>query len=431
MGAMDLNASAPRAWEAEPPPDATVLVIGAGIIGAATSIVLLRRGFKVLLVDPTPGEGTTFGSGGLFSVDTMTPLAFPGMLRSVVGWLTDAQGPLRIRPSYFPRAMPWLLAVLRESRPDRVQRSAAALRALHRDSYDRYRELLGAELFARHIRDTGSVQVWDTDTIGTSEAAARSLRETHGVEVEPLDLDRLREMFPGIGPAVRRGELFRRQVHTPNPGALVKQLCDLFLREGGQIARQRVSKILPREGGHYMAFTNAANLFARRVVVAAGPWSSELLRTVGYRLPLDVERGYHVMLENPSIQLRYPILHRGKGFGMTPMEDGLRIAGTVEIAGLHAPPDESRALLLRRHAQALFPDLTGTTRRLWLGLRPTLPDSLPAIGPVPGQRGLYVAAGHNHYGVVGGATSARLIGELIAGDPPHIDPAPYLPARFA
>lgn len=427
---MEISASTPAGWETEPVAADSVVVVGAGIIGTAAGIQLRRRGLRVLLVDPMPGEGASFGNGGLFSVDTMTPLAFPGMLRSVPGWLLDPEGPLRIKPSYLPLALPWLLGIVQASRPERVEASGAALRALHRDSFDHYRALMGAALFANHVRESGSVQVWDSDQVGAGEASSRRLREIHGVQVEPLGPAELRELFPGISPSVKRGELFRRQGYTPSPAALVGALHALFVQEGGAVVRQQVTKIVPRDGGHYMAFTNASNLFARRIVVAAGAWSAELLRTVGYRMPMDVERGYHVMIENPSIQLRHPLLHRGRGFGMTPMDDGLRIAGTVEVAGLRAPPDERRALQLRRHAQALFPALEGTTRRLWLGFRPTLPDSVPAIGAVPRHPGVFVCAGHNHYGLLGGAASARLLCELMQGEAPHIDPAPYRPSRF-
>lgn len=418
------------AWESEPPPQDTVTVIGAGIIGLAVGLNLRRRGLRVMVLDPLPGGGASFGNGGLFSVDTMTPLAFPGMARSVPGWLMDPTGPLRIDPMYLPQALPWLLGLLRESMPERVAASAAALRALHRDSFDRYRELLGAEIFSRHIHESGSVQVWDSDAVGPSEALGRRLREAHGIQVEALGPAELRELFPGINDKVKRGEFFRRQGYTASPQRLMQALAELFVDAGGVILRQKVLKIVPREGGHYLVFTNVANLYASRVVVAAGAWSREVLASAGFRLPMDTERGYHVVLERPSITLKYPLLHRGRGFGMTPMEEGLRIAGTVEIAGLAAPPDERRTLALRRNAEALFPGLSGTIKRLWLGFRPTLPDSVPAIGLVPGHHGLYVATGHNHYGMLSGAASGRLLAELMTGATPHIDPAPYSPSRF-
>jgi D-amino-acid dehydrogenase len=190
-------------------------------------------------------------------------------------------------------------------------------------------------------------------------------------------------------------------------------------------------KLIPREAGGWLTMTNLANRNADRVVVAAGAWSAQLLSPLGIRVPLETERGYHAMLFSPSVTPPIPISSKTRAFFLTPMEDGLRIAGTVEIAGLDAPPDERRARILVEHAQRLFPELQANDVRYWMGFRPSTPDSLPILGPAPRQHALYLAFGHGHFGMSGGPPSGRLLARLIIGESPGIDPAPYDMRRFA
>jgi D-amino-acid dehydrogenase len=189
-------------------------------------------------------------------------------------------------------------------------------------------------------------------------------------------------------------------------------------------------KLIPREGVGWLVMTNTANRTADRVVIAAGAWSATLLAPLGIRVPLETERGYHAMLFSPSVTPPIPISSKSRAFFMTPMEDGLRVAGTVEIAGLDAPPDERRAKVLVEHARRLFPALQADEVRLWMGFRPSTPDSLPILGPASGRAGLYLAFGHGHFGMSGGPPSGRLLARLITGQTVGIDPTPYDAGRF-
>jgi len=189
-------------------------------------------------------------------------------------------------------------------------------------------------------------------------------------------------------------------------------------------------KLIPQDGGGWMVMTNIANRTAPHVVVAGGAWSRQLLDPLGIRVPLETERGYHAMLFDPEVTPSLPISNKTRGFGVTPMEDGLRIAGTVEIAGLDAPPNEERAKILVQHAKRMFPALQGEQVRYWMGFRPSTPDSLPILGPAAGRPGLHFVFGHGHFGMTGGPPSGRLVARLIAGQAPGIDPAPYAAQRF-
>ena len=407
------------------------LVIGAGVVGLSTALYLQRSGIAVAVIDPLgPAGGASFGNAGMLSPDTSTPIAMPGMLRKVPGWLRDPLGPLAVRPSYFPRALPWLLQWVKAGRIDRVLAVSDAMRALHVQTMDCWRELLGDESYRDLIRPSGQVSVWEGDDSSPTEAVEQQIRDRHGIAVQQLNADDLRQMFPGIARDIKRGVFVPGNGYTVSPQRIVHTLAALFQAAGGAIINERVMKLIPREGGGYLVMTNIANRNADTVVVAAGAWSAQLLKPLGVRVPLETERGYHAMLFSPSMRPPIPISSKTRAFFMTPMEDGVRVAGTVEIAGLDAPPNEQRAKVLVDHARRLFPDLQVGDVRYWMGLRPSTPDSLPILGPVAGRPGLYLAFGHGHYGMSGGPPSGRLLARLITGQAPGIDPAPYGAQRF-
>lgn len=408
-----------------------IIVLGAGVAGLATALPLVRAGRPVTVIDPLPpAGGSSFGNAGLLSPDTSIPVALPGMLRKVPGWLTDPLGPLAIRPSYLPRAAPWLLRWIRAGRMDRVLAISDAMRALHVGTFDAWRDLLGAGGFSEFVRQAGQVQVWDQAEETPAAALERQLRDRQGIPTQLLGADDLRQMFPGIARHVSRGVLIPGNGNTVNPGRMVQRLAEIFLAEGGDILAERALKLIPREGGTWMVMTNIANHEADTIVVAGGAWSRYLLDPLGLRIPLETERGYHLFLPDANVMPRTPLLYKSRSFSITPMEGGLRAAGTVEIAGLEAAPNEQRAEQLFGLVRTLFPDLEGGKPRLWMGHRPSTPDSLPVLGPVAGHPGLHLCLGHGHFGMTGGPPSGKLVSDLILGATPRIDAAPYSAKRF-
>ena len=408
-----------------------LVVVGAGIVGLCSALSLQRAGAAVTILDPLPpGMGASFGNAGFLSADQNVPLALPGMWRQVPGWLLDPLGPLVVRPSYLPTAVPWLARWLLASRMKSVLAASDALRALHRDSHQRYMELLGPAHFADLIRNEGSVHVFEKDEPGTSERVQNELMARHGITPRRLSAEDLRDIYPDISARARRGLLFERNGFTINPSRLTATLAELFRAAGGTIACERVMKLIPRPLAGFLVMTNGANRLADAVVVAAGAHSKRLLDPLKVTFPLDTERGYHLMLGAPSVTPRMPLILKDRGIAVTPMEHGLRLAGTVEIAGLEAAPDERRASALLESTRALFPTLQSTDTRIWMGFRPSLPDSVPAIGAVPGIDGLFVAAGHGHTGMVGASETGMLVRALVLRQKPAIDPAPYALERF-
>jgi D-amino-acid dehydrogenase len=408
----------------------TTVVIGAGVVGLATALYLQRSGSQVTVLDPLPpAGGASYGNAGLISGDTALPVAMPGMLRKVPMWLADPMGPLTVRPEYLPRALPWLLRWIKAGRMADVIRLSDGLRALHRDSLACWRELLGAERFGALIREAGLVRVWEGESKGARQFEL-DLCKRHAIAVQELDQGDLRQIYPEIASDVAEGLLIPGNAHTVSPHRLVRALGDLLVEAGGRIVAQRVMKIVPREGAGFLIMTNEASRRAQRIVAAAGAWSMRLLEPLGLRLPLETERGYHALMPSPSLQLKVPLIVKNRGFALTPMEDGLCAAGTVEIGGLEAPPNERRAMILAEHAKRLFPSLQSGEPTYWMGFRPSMPDSLPVLDQAPDLPGLFLAFGHGHYGMTGGPPSARLVSELINGTKPSIDPKPYAFTRF-
>jgi D-amino-acid dehydrogenase len=409
-----------------------VVVVGAGVVGLSTALYLRRSGRDVVVIDPLPPPGgASFGNAGMISPDTSIPIALPGMLRKVPGWLMDPLGPLSVRPSYFPKALPWLMKWIAAGRLPRVLEISDAMRALHKETFVCWKELLGPQHFADLIRPAGQVQVWETDSESESAALERRLRERQGIASQVLGADDLRQMFPGISKAVRRGVLVPGNGYTLNPQRLVQTLHRLFLETGGRMLAENVMKILPRQQSNgYDLMTNSGFHAAEQIVVAAGARSVRLLEPLGVRLPLETERGYHVMLPTPDVALTTTISNKSRSFGVTPMEHGLRVAGTVEIAGLEAPPDERRAQALLAHIRSMFPEVNTEGPRFWMGFRPSTPDSLPMLGEVTGRPGLFLAVGHGHFGMTGGPPSGRLVSRLINKEPTGLDASAYAPQRF-
>ncbi len=408
-----------------------IMVLGAGVVGLSTALYLQRAGHRVMVIDPLPpAGGTSFGNAGLISADTALPIALPGMLRKVPGWLMNREGPLAIHRGYLPQVTPWLLRWIRASNLSRVIAISNAMRALHRETLACWQELLGDALYADLIRPVGQVRIWEDD--GAESAIEMATCDRHGIRYVPLDGDALRQIYPEISPNIKRGMLMPGNAYTVNPQRLVRTLGDLLTGGGGQIVAERAMKIIPRGGASgYMVMTNLANRCATQVVIATGAWAQELLAPLGLRVPLESERGYHAMMPSPNITLRRPLSVKNRGFGLTPMEGGLRAAGTVEFGGLLAAPEERRAMLLVQHAKRIFPTLETGEPTYWMGHRPSTPDSLPILGSVSAHPGLFMAFGHGHFGMTSGPPSGRLVANLIGGRPQTIDPLPYRYDRFA
>jgi len=411
-------------------------VIGAGMVGVCAASWLQRDGHSVFLLDPgNPGEGASFGNAGCFNGSSVTPVAMPGVVRSVPRWLIDPLGPLALRWSYLPAILPYLVRLVRAATPQKVAAQAKALRPLIGPTVPLVRELArdaGAEGL---IHQRGHLYVYRSAAALAKDGLAWALRRENGVVVDEFDADELHQLEPVLSRDYVRGLLVRENGHTENPLALVTRLVEQFRRQGGEIVRASALGFR-LDGGRVTSIrSDAGDLPADAAIVCAGAQSKPLAAALGDRIPLETERGYHLMIRDPEVMPRIPTADADGKFVATPMEQGLRFAGTVELAGLAAPPDWRRAHILLEQGRRMLPGLAAEHPEdrlsVWMGHRPSLPDSLPALGRSRASPDVIYAFGHGHVGMTAAPMTGRIVADLVAGRPAPIDIAPFDPGRFA
>ncbi|MSQ54761.1 MAG: FAD-dependent oxidoreductase [Betaproteobacteria bacterium] len=408
-----------------------IVVVGAGIVGVSCAMYLVRDGHDVTLLDALgPAEGASKGNAGALSPGSCVPLAMPGVLQKVPKWLTDPAGPLTIRPAYFLAALPWLVRFVLAARQSRIEPIADALRALHAGTYECYEPMLERAGCRDAIRRTGNLVVYESESAFAASRAEWDMRSRRGVRFEVLDASALRATVPALSERYVRGVLSPEHGFVVEPFHLVRALADQVVRDGGRLVRAKAEGLRLGAAGVTAVRTDNGEIAADRVVIAAGAWSLPLLAPLGLKLPLETQRGYHVTIATPGVEPHLPVTSSERKFYATPMTGGLRIAGTVEFAGLDAAPDYRRARRLLEQGRGMYPALDTGSYTEWMGHRPCFPDSLPVIGPVPRHPEVLLAFGHGHNGMTSGPVSGRLIADLVAGRPPFLDLGPYLPERF-
>ena len=409
----------------------TVFVLGGGVAGLSAARNLQMLGRFVAVIDPLPSPGgASFGNGGFISPESFMPSAQPGMLRSVPGWLRDPLGPLTIKPAQVLRSMPWFLKWLRAGSHQRMAELAKQVHALHAPALGEWRRLLGPDAYARFIKEEGEVILADQAPSGRAFETEKRLCKEFGLSVAILSKSDLKRIYPGMSDVVQYGYLKPGNAHTVSPGQVNAALADSIAADGGRFVRERVLKLIP-DGEGWLILTNVGNHRAKDVVVACGVWSNQLLEPLGAAIPLESQRGYHVMLPANEVEIGIPFIHRGRGIGLTPMLDGLRVAGTIEFSGVDGVPNERRADQALHHAKQLFPGIKSKPMTVWTGHRPATPDTLPAVGEVSGRSGLWLCFGHGAYGMTSAPPSGRLVAEMLTGQTTFIDAAPLNPARFS
>lgn len=409
-------------------------IIGAGIVGMCTAVALQQRGIAVQVIDERePGTGTSFGNAGLVSVDSCVPIALPGMIRHVPRWLSDPMGPLSVKPAYLPRALPWLIRWLKSgANEQRAFKHSYALRQLHKEAVSKYSELLGPEYFAEIIRVTGQLYVWESVPKSRVDLLSERIREQNGVVAQELAGSEIFDVVPSLSRLVKRAEFYEKNGHVANPYLLVQRLFKIFTDNGGQFLRQKVVSVTRQaDSNTYRILTASDDISVRRLVMCSGAWSKKILRGLGVSIPLDTERGYHVSFDRNALDLKIPVLHKERAFGVTPMVDNIRVAGFVEIAGLDALPNMKKEQVLIGHVKHLFPSIDISLKKnFWLGFRPSTPDSLPVLGQLEILPNLYFGFGHGHTGITGAPMSAEILANMVTGIPNTIDVKPYDIKRF-
>ncbi|MEQ1773272.1 MAG: FAD-dependent oxidoreductase [Burkholderiales bacterium] len=408
-----------------------ITIIGAGIVGIATASYLRRDGHAVTVVDRLPpGEYCSFGNAGILSPGSCVPQALPGVLGKVPGYLSDPLGPLAIRPGHFLKALPWFLRLVAASRLSRVEQIADALRPLLKQTFDAYRPLVQHANVVDLIRQTGYVVAYATRAGLQRDALPWKLRRHRGVLMEELDSAGIKQKVPQLGGSYDAGLYLPEQGYVANPERLTKALAEQFQKDGGRILQRNVLDIEVSPDGPRALVTDAGNMALETLVICAGSHSNDFASKCGDSVPLEAERGYHVTYSDPNFTLPMPVFLPQHKVFVTPMEMGLRIAGQSEFAGNDAEPNYARADVLAAQMQKIFPGIRNVDVTKWMGRRPSMPDSLPVIGPASSVPNVWYAFGHGHIGLCGGAPTGKVIADLMAGRPPSVDVAPFRVTRF-
>ncbi|MCQ8878688.1 FAD-binding oxidoreductase [Pseudoalteromonas shioyasakiensis] len=406
-------------------------VVGAGVIGICCALNLQRAGFKVTLYDENGlAQGCSKGNAGHFATEQVFPLAHPALLKKLPAMLFNPLGPLRIDWRYIIKALPWFWHFGKNMQSKIYKANTSALKALNQEALSAYENLLNEFNLGHLLTKKGSLLTFETTPLTQINSLYNSFKE-QGVAVELLNSEQLRILEPNLTTAISYALLFKDVAHSVDPHLFCLNLAEQFSALGGQFCQQKITSIVQTDKDFTLA-SKTHNFTADKVVIAAGAWSKSLLTPLGYKIPLDTERGYHCMVTS-NYGLSRPVASAERSFIMTPMSQGLRIAGTVEFAGLERKMNAKRALALLPNAKAMLNDTTVDLKpnSVWMGCRPSLPDSLPVIGEAPSHSNLFLAFGHQHLGLTQGAITAELITSLCLKQPTKIDLTPYCISRFS
>jgi D-amino-acid dehydrogenase len=406
-----------------------VAVLGAGIVGVSAAIAARQRGLTAVMVDRRePGSETSYGNAGVLSSGSILPLNKPSLWRALPGYFGNRHAALRWDPGWTIRNIGWVACFLANAAPSQTRPRATALHGLIGASLKLHRQWIVQADAAHRIRETGWLKVWRSEAVEAAKQEQAFLAE-YGIASELLDRQAISALEPDILPAYKVGLLHTQTASVDSPGAVVKAYARMFAASGGEIRCSQIKSVAQDGEGWRVALSDGA-ILARHVVVALGPWSADLLRPLGYRVPLAFERGYHREFKpNPARILRRPIHDAEAGFLMTSMEQGIRVTTGVELTERDAPSSfaQLEAVVPAARGVVEFGEAVGEP---WRGSRPTLPDSLPMIGPAPRHRGLWLAFGNQHIGFTTGPGSGAAIAAMIGGATPHFDVGPFSPSRY-
>ena len=408
------------------------VVIGAGIVGASIALRLRQQGHAVLLLDRDGvAAQASRGNAGACAYSDILPLASPGIIRQAPRWLLDPLGPLSIPPAYLPRIAPWLWRFWRASQPRQVvasTRTQAALMTLAAAAMPRLVRDIGAQ---GQLHTDGNLHLYESQAERTASLTGWQVRAEHGIAFEHLhDAHAIAQWQPGLSPAIVAATWVPAWQRIDDPQRFCEQVAGAFVAAGGMLRREHVLALAPSTNAVNLVLERGHRLRAQHVVVAAGAWSHQLAQSLGHNFPLETERGYNTTLPPGAFELKRQLTFGGHGFVVTPIAGGVRVGGAVELGGLKAPPNYARAQVLLEKAKRFLPGLNTEGGTQWMGFRPSLPDSLPIIGPAPGEPRVLYAFGHGHLGLTQSAATAELIAQLAQGSQPSIDLAPYSAARF-
>lgn len=409
----------------------TTVVVGAGIIGTTIAYELQKRGRRVVLLDKGEvGRGASYGNMASIAVTEFMPASRPSIWKQIPGWMLDPEGPVRVRPGYMPKLLPWFARFVAASRPGKLRQLEAEGAVLCKRVYDDLLPLLRETGLEGELTEEGCLSLYSNEAEFRADREHIEILERFGFPHQRLTGMQARELEPELSDSIGIAVLFPQNRSLRDPLRLVQAIADRFVALGGEIRRGAVGGFERAGGITAVRLIGGDPIPADEVVIAAGAHSGLLSKMLGEPMPLETERGYHTQIMSSGISMRHSIIWPARAFMVTPTAGGIRVGGTVEMAGLDAPPDYRRSKITVRRAQTALPNLRCENFSEWMGHRPALPDTVPVISASAKVPGVFYATGHGHLGVTYAATTARLMADIITGATPSIDMRPYRIDRF-
>jgi glycine/D-amino acid oxidase-like deaminating enzyme len=400
----------------------SITVLGAGIVGVNVALALQRDGHRVTLIDrDEAGHGCSYGNAGMIQAGAVMPIATPGVLGRVPSMLLDKNSPLVIRWQHLPSLAPYLTNFIAAARPAKVAETGNVLARLLSEAVTSYTPLLAASGADSLVREHRELLVFRSQAAFDARQSAFAYQKERGIDIEQLDAAQVHELESALSADFIRGALLPSYFRVTNPLQFTQTLLGAFIRQGGVFRREWVQNIRPAEDGGVVLETAAGNIEAPHFVLATGAHSGQWAANLGSKLPVNTERGYHVVLPQAGGALSRPVTLAEHRVGVVPMAEGLRIVGTAELASVDTHPYYERAFRLIGLTKQALPNLDARGARPWMGRRPSTPDSLPVVGKSPLHHGVYFAFGHGHLGLTLGAVTGRIIADLIGQRPTHTD----------
>ena len=411
---------------------ADVLVLGAGMVGVGAALHLQKKGRDTVLIDrhELAGEETSYGNGGLIECASVFPYMFPRDLRQILQYASNRTPQLRYHFADLPSFLPWLVRYFLASSPERAMHSAMAELPLIQRSMVEHEALVAEANVPELLRRTGWIKLYRSDATLAKAVQELERARQYGVAGDILDASDIAAREPHLTGDFAGAVHFPDPGFVPDPGGLTKAYAALFGRKGGRFLVGD-ARTLEQSGARWRVATLEGTITAREIVVAMGPWSDQIFAPLGYSIPLNVKRGYHIHLApRGNAVLNHPVLDTDQGYLLAPMNRGIRLTTGAEMARRDAPPTPVQIERAMPRAHKLFPLGDPVDAKPWKGARPCLPDMLPVIGKAPRHPGLWFDFGHQHHGLTLGPATGRLLAEMMTGETPFADTTPFAVERF-
>ena len=407
----------------------SVGIIGAGIQGVCIGLQLTKKGIPVTIFDrEDPGSMSSYGNAGHFSPYAVVQLNRPDVIYDIPKMLLSSYGPLALKWNYIPKMIPWILKYLKSSTKKSMMHTTKFMHQILDLSLDAYDEILSEIDTTNLVERKGIIYIWTNKNLKSRKMEIK-IRNDLGIKQKLLSREEVLELEPNLNPVFDAGVIYDYAYHARDPKGITKKLFELYLKLGGKFKKEEVTNVEQTRFNQTQVKTNSGNFNFEKIVLACGAFSKKLTDQLGEKIPLDTERGYHIHYKKMDHLLKRPVIFLDRGFGMTPMNQGLRAVGTVELGGFDNPISKKRIDYIDKCAKELLPQL-GEFQDEWLGFRPTLPDFLPVIGPSLKNKNIIYAFGHHHLGWTLGAITGKIVSGIVNEEKTNLDLTPYSSARF-